>query len=77
MLRTHFKLDLAISLLKEVSKEIDTKAEQIKDKDHALYRMLTEEDSYSIKEIIKKMERNGYPDLIKTRLEVAESYLNS
>ena len=68
-MKTEEKLDLIVSLLQEVELEFNEKAESIKDIDFPLYRMLTENGSYFIKEIRKGLHSSGQLDTFKASLK--------
>jgi len=74
-MKTEEKLDLIVSLLQEVELEFNEKAELIKDIDFPLYRMLTENGSYFIKEIHKGLHSSGQLDTFKIRLKRADELL--
>ena len=74
-MKTEEKLDLIVKLLAEVAQEFDTKAEQIKDFDLPLYRMLTESGSYYLKEMHKGLYSSGQLNTFKAILEIANNLL--
>jgi hypothetical protein len=74
-MKTEEKLDLIAKLLVEVAQEFDVKAEQIKEFDLPLYRMLTEGGSYYLKEMHKGLYSSGQLNTFKKRLEVVNKLL--
>jgi hypothetical protein len=71
------KMDLIVSLLKEVAQDFDKKAESIKDLDEPLYRMLTEGGSKIFKEMYKNLYISGDLDTFKARLKFADKLLSN
>lgn len=76
-MKTDEKLDLIAKLLDEVAQEFDAIAEQIKERDLPLYRMLTEHGSYHLKHMYKGLYSSGQLNTFKIRLEVANKLLNN
>lgn len=74
-MKTEEKLDLIVKLLEEVAQEFDVKAEQIKEFNLPLYRMLTESGSYYLKEMHKGLYSSGQLSTFKIRLEAANKLL--
>lgn len=75
-MKTEEKLDLIAKLIEEAAQEFNIIAEQIKEHDLSLYRMLTEHCSYYLKEMHKGLYSSGQINTFKTRLEFANKLLN-
>lgn len=71
------KIDLVVSLLKELEDDFNQKAELVKDVDLPLYRMLTEGGSSYFKEMYKGLHTSGQIDTLKARLKAADKILNN
>ena len=74
-MKTEDKLDLIISLLKEVEQEFNDKAEEIKELDRPLYRNLKEDCAYNLQMFHKGIITSEQFVRFKSRLEAANKLL--